>query len=687
MNRRLEPPMPDGRLRVLHVEDDPVDRELVAATLRGDGLIVDIDWTDTRDGMLRALERHTYDVILADDRLPAFDGHAAQVLAAERTPIVPFIFVSGTLGEEIAIERLKAGAVDYVLKQRLGRLPEAVRRATREARVRAEHARAAAEVLRLNAELEQRVVERTAQLADREEALRASEQRLQSILDHSPALIYVKDLDGRYQFVNRCFVATLGRDAADVLGRTDLELFPVRLASMYRENDAAAIRAMTAVHSEEPSLIGPTVRVYASAKFPLLDRAGIPYAVCGISTDITDRKQAEDQLKTARLEAERANRAKSEFLSRMSHDLRTPLNAILGFAQLLAADALTTDQQECVQQIQAGGRHLLDLINEVLDLTRIEAGYLSLSPEPVHVGDIAAHAAALVAPLGRDRGIAIVVEPSPLFQQSVRADRQRLNQVLLNLLSNAVKYNRDGGQVILSVDQHGSRLRLVVTDTGFGIAEEKQTLLFRPFERLGAESTGVEGTGLGLTLVRGLAEAMGGSVGFRSEVDRGSTFWIELAIAATPVATPVTDAEVSTLRAGTEQTGTILYIEDNVSNVRLMQRVLALRPNLTLVHAPTGHRGLSMARERRPDVILLDLHLPDVGGEEVLRLLWNDPALRVIPVAVLSADATPAHMRRVLASGARAYLTKPLDIPRVLDTLDRLLAARQSRDLSVESET
>jgi PAS domain S-box-containing protein len=666
--------MPEGPIRILHVEDDPADRELVAATLAGDGLPVVIDCVDTAEAMAAALATADYHVILADDRLPRFDGHAAQRLAAEQAPLVPLIFVSGTLGEEVAVERLKAGAVDYVLKQRLGRLPEAVRRAIREARVRAEHARTAAEVLELNAQLEQRVRERTAQLADREEALRASEQRLQSILDHSPASIYVKDLRGHYIFANRLFVQTVGMEVDAVLGRTDHDLFPPQLADIYCRNDAAAVDAGRAVHTEEPVESPTGTRVYASAKFPLMNRDGVPYALCGISTDITERKQTEEALITARHEAERANRAKSDFLSRMSHDLRTPLNAVLGFAQLLAADGLTPEQLECVGQIQTGGRLLLDLINEVLDLSRIEAGHLSLSPEPVSIGEIVTHAASLVTPLGRERNIDIVVEASPLLERAVRADRQRLNQVLLNLLSNAIKYNRDGGRVTMSLMATESRLRVCVTDTGYGIEPDKQQLLFRPFERLGAETTAVEGTGLGLTLVRGLAEAMGGTAGFTSEVDRGSTFWVELQLCESAAERALDAPSDAPLRSATGRPATVLYIEDNLSNVKLMQRVFARRPALSLVHASDGHLGLSTARERRPDVILLDLHLPDMGGEEVLRLLWTDRDLRNIPVVVLSADATSSQQRRLLTSGARAYLTKPLDLARVLKTIDSVLS-------------
>jgi CheY-like chemotaxis protein len=272
----------------------------------------------------------------------------------------------------------------------------------------------------------------------------------------------------------------------------------------------------------------------------------------------------------------------------------------------------------------------------------------------------------------------LTIDPAPASDRCVQADRQRLNQVLLNLLSNGVKYTRAGGRVTISFDaQPEGRMRVTVADTGAGIAPEKLELLFTPFERLGAERTSIEGTGLGLALARGLAHAMGGTLGVSSEVDRGSRFWIELPLSSDqqPCQTVRTTAP-RTLDAGSGA-GTVLYIEDNVANVRLMQRVLQRRPGVKLVHAAEGQLGVDMAREHRPDLILLDLHLPDLPGEEVLRRLWEDPLLRLIPVAVLSADATPSQTRRLLAAGATAYLTKPLDVAEVLQLIDdRLIRPR-----------
>lgn len=671
-------------VRILHLEADPHDREMVAAALRRGGLDCTIVAVDDQRDFEAALDEAPWDVILADDRPPAFDGVRAQRVAVAKAPLVPFIFVSSTPGEEVAVERMRNGAVDFVLKQRLARLPGSVVRAIAEARTREEHRRAEAEIRRLNASLEERVSDRTAQLeaanralADREQALRLSEYRLTQILDHSPAAICLKDVEGRYLLVNQHFERSTGLRREAVLGRTDHDVFPPRLADVYRANDATVLRELSAVSVEEPALHEDGVRLYSAAKFPLVGADGRPYAVCAISTDITGRKRAEDEIKTARLEAERANRAKSEFLSRMSHDLRTPMNAVLGFAQLLAAEPLPEAQTECVRQILRGGEHLLDLINEVLDIARIESGQLSLSPEPVEVREIVGHTVRLVAPLAQQRHIALSIEPSALAKASVVADRQRLSQILLNLLSNAVKYNREGGSVIVGFEAGAeSSLRINVTDTGAGIPPQKLRLLFRPFERLGAESSGIEGTGLGLILSRGLAEAMGGSVGVISKIGVGSTFWVELRLAGETDGRRSPDPAPAGLEYRQGTAATVLYVEDNLANVRLMERVLSRRPSLKLLTSNDGRSGLAHALSAHPDLVLLDLHLPDLAGEEVLRQIHAEPALRDTPVIVLSADATPGQVRRLLASGAAAYLTKPFNINEVLSVLDRLLSHR-----------
>lgn len=386
------------------------------------------------------------------------------------------------------------------------------------------------------------------------------------------------------------------------------------------------------------------------------------------------------KLREAQESAEAANRSKSEFLSRMSHELRTPLNAVLGFGQLLKSDDLTPDQHDAVNHIDKGGRHLLELINEVLDITRIETGTIALSPEAVNVGELLDDAIDLVRPLAQRAGIHMAVGQAACREHYVLADRQRARQVLLNLLSNAIKYNRQRGTVAVSCElADDGRIRMSVADTGPGLTADQQERLFTPFERLGAEQSGVEGSGIGLALSLRLAEAMGGTIGVESTPGHGSRFWFEAAAVEGPVeryerlngATPpvAVVAPVTT-------TSAVLYIEDNLSNLTLVERVLAQRPGVEVVAAMQGRLGLELARQHDPALVLLDLHLPDIGGDEVLERLRDDPVTASIPVVIVSADATPGQVERLLAGGAAGYLTKPIEVADLLAVVDDALARR-----------
>jgi signal transduction histidine kinase len=381
-------------------------------------------------------------------------------------------------------------------------------------------------------------------------------------------------------------------------------------------------------------------------------------------------------LTQAKEEADRASRAKSEFLSRMSHELRTPMNAVLGFAQFLEMDETDRGKRDSLQQILNGGRHLLSLIDEVLDIAKIEAGRLSISSEPVRVQDAVQECLELILPLARTRRIRIDDHCAAAGARHVQADRQRLKQVILNLVSNAVKYNRDGGAVTLScAETPAGRLRIEVSDTGRGIAAKDLPRLFAAFERLEAEGSGTDGTGLGLALSKKLVELMSGTIGVESVVGQGSVFWVELALANDP-ASQVESVDVSDPppAAGTSAPSrTVLYIEDNLSNLKLIERLLARRPGVRLISAALGSLGLELARQHRPDLILLDLHLPDLPGREVLARLQADPATSHSPVVVVSADATPGEIGRLRSAGARDYLTKPLDVRQFLAVVDDVL--------------
>jgi PAS domain S-box-containing protein len=673
-------------LRILHLEDDPADAALVAALLADEGLQCTIVRASTREQFVNALEGH-HDLILADFALPGFDGISAQRLALERRPDVPFMFVSGTMGEEVAIERLKEGATDYVLKQRLQRLPSAVRRALIEARNWRERRDAEEEVRLLNAELELRVIDRTAQLADANRHLQAREGELEDakafleqLIASSPSMIFRFDPDTlRATYVSPNVGWLLGYTVDEVVGVSgfwEAIIHPDDRATVI-DGLKAAIEATVVQIEQEYRCCGKDGRYRWF--FNLLrieyDDDARPTAILGYSLDIAERKAAEEEARLAKLESERASRAKSVFLSRMSHDLRTPLNAILGFAQLLELDTLSPEPADSVHQILKGGRHLLELINEVLDISRIESGHISLSPEAVRLAEVVQEVVDLIRPLAATRGVVITVDVGSGCASHVYADRQRLKQILWNILGNAVKYNRERGMVIVTcAPGQDGRVRTSVTDTGAGISQENLTLVFQPFERLGAANTSVEGTGLGLAVAKGLTEAMGGTIGVTSEVDRGATFWVEFPEGIEP-AQAVPDVHAPLPERRTDATGTVLYIEDNSSNVRLLERLLNRRAGVRLITAGTGEDGIARAGRDHPDLILLDLHLPDMPGEEVLRRLWSNLDTRPLPVAVLSADATPSQRQRLLASGAVAYLTKPIDIAQLLDLIDERLAA------------
>ena len=365
-----------------------------------------------------------------------------------------------------------------------------------------------------------------------------------------------------------------------------------------------------------------------------------------------------DELTEARLAADQANQAKTEFMSRMSHELRTPLNAILGFGQLLELYGLDERPAEAATRILRAGRHLLDLINEILDISRVEGGTLTVSPEPVRVGDAVGDVLSLMGPLADDREVRLSNELGPHADSYVLADRQRLQQVLINLVSNAIKYNRRGALTTVTAERVGNdQVRVLVRDEGAGLPADKLDRLFSPFDRLGAEAGEVEGTGLGLALSKRLVEVMGGTITVETEVGSGSTFIVELPACEPQQAGSQASHPTVPNRFGVRlPPATILYIEDNLANVRLVEAVLADQ-DIKVISSAQGSVGLDLARQNKPDLILLDLHLPDMGGVEVMERLQADPTTQKIPVVMLSADASERRARGLLERGAREYLS------------------------------
>ena len=408
----------------------------------------------------------------------------------------------------------------------------------------------------------------------------------------------------------------------------------------------------------------------STAGTPIFNNEGMFRGYRGTGTDITDQVLAKTKLLTAMQKADKANQAKSNFLSSMSHELRTPLNAILGFAQVLnlsPKEPLTAKQQESTKQIIKGGEHLLDLINEVLNLAQIEAGHVDLDIEPVQTLEVIRGCLTMVTPITTKLNVNL--DGDGCFDVLIRADRRRLKQVLFNLLSNAVKYNREGGTVhITSANVADNMHRISIVDTGQGISELKKSELFLPFSRLGAESTEIVGTGIGLTITKRLVEAMGGTIDFTSVEGQGSTFFIELPLIKTQHSTnsEVVHKERYPTDRHIKEDRKVLYIEDNPTNAVLMENILEEIPGLKLEIATSAELGLAKIMKEFPDVILMDLHLPGMSGLDALARLKKHTETRHIPVIAVTADAMPEEIEKGMKAGFEAYVIKPFDIPKLV---------------------
>ncbi|MBC7484182.1 MAG: PAS domain S-box protein [Rhizobacter sp.] len=513
-------------------------------------------------------------------------------------------------------------------------------------------------------------------------AVREREAEVQALLDAFPGFIAVLDEDFSYTYVNDRFAALFGRSRAEVIGLPAQEiLHPDRLERLKERALLTRIGEPMTVETEyQVGVDQPTVYLQVTQSLGVNDGAG-RQKIYAFAIDISARKVAEQALLAAKEEAERANLAKSQFLSSMSHELRTPLNAILGFGQLLVSDPthpLADHQRAQAHEILRGGRHLLSLINEVLDLALVETGKLQVTLAPVGVSQLLHECLGLLQPLTRPAGIEVQVLDNPACTAFVLADRTRLKQVLLNLLSNAIKYNRVGGGVRIACTASDGFLRVGLSDDGPGIGPDQGARLFEAFERLGAGQTGIEGAGLGLALSKRFMQAMGGSIGLESEAGQGSTFWIELPLAAAPAAEverPLPVAAAPASLASGSGLRKVLYIEDNPINVLLMEAMLSRVPNLQLLIAPLPELGLRMALDDCPDLILLDIQMPGMDGYEVLRRLRLGSACRTVPVIAVSANAMASDVEQGLAAGFVQYLTKPLDMPLLLAAVERALAA------------
>jgi PAS domain S-box-containing protein len=412
----------------------------------------------------------------------------------------------------------------------------------------------------------------------------------------------------------------------------------------------------------------------------VMDRRTVEGGIVKTIWDLTHDVTIASELREARATAEAASAAKSDFLASMSHELRTPLNAILGFAQLLARDRkepLSDRHKERATHILRGGEHLLRLIDDILDLSRIEAGRVSVSTEPVSASDILEEARLTLEPLAARTGVLLEVVGGVEALPMVSADRTRFAQIVMNFGSNAIKYNRPGGSVTLSASSPApTTLRIVVADTGIGIPIDKQSKLFQPFQRAGQETGPIEGTGIGLVISKRLAELMGGSVGYRSAPGTGSEFWVDLpahvphgrAVASVPAPTDLTPRLEG--RAGR----LVLYVEDNPANVSFMRDVIGDFDGIELATVPTAEMGVEIVRSRRPDLVIMDINLPGMSGLEALAVLRNDPSTAAIPIIALTAAASERDRQRGMQAGFYRYLTKPVKVDELVSALETLLA-------------
>jgi PAS domain S-box-containing protein len=514
-----------------------------------------------------------------------------------------------------------------------------------------------------------------------EEKLRWTEEGFRLMVESvTDAAIVMLDSEGRVVSWNTGAQRIKGYSADEIVGQHFSRFYPpadIARGTPQRDLDAAAAEGRYEVEGWRVRKDGSVF--WANVVFTAIrDAAGNARGFAKLTRDLTERRLVEQTLTLAKGAAEKANLAKSEFLSSMSHELRSPLNAILGFAQLMESDATpaTPSQKASIDEILRAGWYLLELINEILDLAQIESGKLSLSLEPTSLADLIPECQAMIEPQAQGRGIRMTF---PQFDRPwfIAADRTRLKQVLINLLSNAVKYNQAGGTVILDCDgSTAERTRINVRDTGAGLPPEKLAQLFQPFNRLGQERGAEQGTGIGLVMSKRLIDLMGGVLGVESRVGVGSVFWCELGTAVAPTLDPK-PADLPEAPGAEAALGapvrTLLYVEDNPANLKLVEQLIARRPTLRLLTAVDSNQGIQLARAHQPDVIVMDINLPGISGIEAMKILRDDPTTAHIPIVALSANAMPRDVAKGLEAGFFSYLTKPIKVNEFMAALDAAL--------------
>ena len=653
--------------KILIVDDQKADVLLLERMLHGADYTA-ITSTMDPHAVCELHRKHRYDLILLDLQMPDMDGFQVMEDLKKIDPdgYLPVIVITAQPGHKL--RALEAGAKDFISKP--FDVAEVLARVRNMLKVRLLHR----EAQKYSKMLEQRAEERIADLQE-------SESLFRNYTDSTPDAIVIVDRDGNIVLVNLQTETLFGYSRTELLDRKVELLIPERYHGVhpghrdrfFAEPNYRPMGAGLELFGRRKDGTEFPIEISLS---PLETKART--LVSSSIRDITERRQVEAALTNAKAVAEKANLAKSDFLSSMSHELRSPLNAILGFAQLMESGSPppTPTQKTSIEQILHGGWYLLELINEILDLALIESGKLSLSLEPMALPEVLLDCQAMIELQAQKSGIRVSFTQidAPYF---VEADRTRVKQVLINLLSNAIKYNRAQGTVEVTCSANtAERIRISVQDTGEGLSPEKLAQLFQPFNRLGQEASAEEGTGIGLVVSKRLVELMGGEIGVESTVGVGSVFWIELNLAAEPQFAAVAGEPLALLQARVQHGAalrTLLYVEDNRANMHLVEQLIERRPDMRLLGAGDGARGIALARAHQPEVILMDINLPGISGIQALKILREDPVTAHIPVLALSANAMPHDIKKGLEAGFFRYLTKPIKVNEFMETLDLAL--------------
>lgn len=644
-------------MRILIAEDDTDIRSYLVAVCEAFGHSV--TECDTGPSAWREFEREPYDIVILDRMMPGFEGLEVCRRIRESRSNTYIIAITGLDKDHEVAAGLDAGVDDYINKP-------------------------VSEKLLRNRLLiaQQRILERhslaTAQRNERRAQQKATNQR--NAL-HEHAVVLMTDKEGRATFANHLFCQLTGYEESAIHRQRYVGFFGTPDLNDMDELDSSLRQGKQWRGELQGTAQSGEIYWLDASIVPFFDEDGKLDQYVWVGTDVTGIKESESALAEAKEVAEEANKAKSEFLSSMSHELRTPLNGILGFSQLLQTDPrdpLSQSQSGTVDRIVKAGNHLLSLINDILDLAKIEAGKFSLSMECVGLSGVIDDALNNILPMAEEKGIQVLNAIEGLGKVHVHADYTRLKQVVLNLLSNAVKYNQDKGKISLDYTRAPEGMvAFSISDTGHGIPKEQLDKLFEPFNRLAAEHTSVQGTGIGLSITKQLVEMMGGTLRVESTVGEGSRFTVSLEMSeasdaneemmASTIAVPEEPVKAE------DEKKTILYVEDNPNNVELVKLTLRRRPNVTLEVATEATTGLQMAQTIKPDLILMDINLPGMNGFEAMEALRQNDLTSNIPVLALSANAMPRDIERGKNAGFQDYLTKPINIAVLLEKVDEYL--------------